>query len=94
MMETRDAKARREELVEFWHELRDCQKCALAGSRTQVVFGNGNADATPGAEADAGGSSPSQAPGSGVANEVAAEHQATDRAAEGAGNASPDHPAR
>jgi DNA polymerase len=44
-METRDAAARREELVEFFHELKDCQKCALAGSRTQVVFGNGNADA-------------------------------------------------
>jgi uracil-DNA glycosylase family 4 len=44
-METRDTKSRREELVEFFHELKDCQKCALAGSRTQVVFGNGNADA-------------------------------------------------
>jgi uracil-DNA glycosylase len=44
-MEIRDAAARREELVEFFHELKDCQKCALAGSRTQVVFGNGNADA-------------------------------------------------
>jgi uracil-DNA glycosylase family 4 len=40
-----DAGARREELVAFWHELADCQKCALAGSRTQVVFGAGNADA-------------------------------------------------
>jgi len=37
--------ARREELVAFWRELADCQKCPLAGSRTQVVFGNGNADA-------------------------------------------------
>jgi uracil-DNA glycosylase family 4 len=44
-MEVRDAAARREKLVEFFQELRDCQKCALAGSRTQVVFGNGNADA-------------------------------------------------
>jgi len=40
-----EATARREELVEFWRELADCQKCPLAGSRTQVVFGNGNADA-------------------------------------------------
>jgi uracil-DNA glycosylase family 4 len=44
-MDARDATARREELVEFFHELEDCQKCALAGSRTQVVFGNGDADA-------------------------------------------------
>jgi uracil-DNA glycosylase len=40
-----DAAARREELVGFWRELSDCQKCPLAGSRTQVVFGTGNADA-------------------------------------------------
>jgi DNA polymerase len=40
-----EAAARREELVELWHELADCQKCPLAGSRTQVVFGNGNANA-------------------------------------------------
>jgi DNA polymerase len=40
-----EAAARREGLVEFWRELADCQKCPLAGSRTQVVFGNGNADA-------------------------------------------------
>ena len=33
------------ELVEFYHELTDCQKCPLAGARTQVVFGTGNADA-------------------------------------------------
>jgi DNA polymerase len=40
-----DAAARRQELVDFWQELKDCQKCARAGSRTQVVFGSGNADA-------------------------------------------------
>jgi uracil-DNA glycosylase len=40
-----EAAARREGLVELWRELADCQKCPLAGSRTQVVFGNGNADA-------------------------------------------------
>jgi uracil-DNA glycosylase len=37
--------ARRAELVELWRELSSCQKCPLAGSRTQVVFGSGNADA-------------------------------------------------
>jgi DNA polymerase len=40
-----EAAARREELVELWRELADCQKCPLAGSRAQVVFGNGNANA-------------------------------------------------
>jgi uracil-DNA glycosylase family 4 len=40
-----DAAARRQELVDFWHELKDCQKCALAGSRTQVVFGSGDSNA-------------------------------------------------
>jgi uracil-DNA glycosylase family 4 len=40
-----DADARRQELVAFWRELRDCQKCPLAGGRTQVVFGSGGADA-------------------------------------------------
>jgi uracil-DNA glycosylase len=44
-VETHDPAARREELVGFFHELEDCQKCALAGGRTQVVFGTGNADA-------------------------------------------------
>jgi uracil-DNA glycosylase family 4 len=44
-MGTDDAAARREQLVEFFHELKDCQKCELAGGRTQVVFGMGNADA-------------------------------------------------
>jgi uracil-DNA glycosylase family 4 len=40
-----DAAARREEMVALWRELADCQKCALAGSRTQVVFGSGDANA-------------------------------------------------
>jgi uracil-DNA glycosylase family 4 len=40
-----DAPARRQDLVAFWHELVDCQKCALAGSRTQVVFGSGDPNA-------------------------------------------------
>jgi uracil-DNA glycosylase len=37
--------ARRERLVELYRELQDCRKCPLAGSRTTVVFGNGNSDA-------------------------------------------------
>jgi uracil-DNA glycosylase family 4 len=40
-----DPSARRDELVAFARELKGCEKCALAGSRTQVVFGSGNADA-------------------------------------------------
>lgn len=50
---------RRERLVQVYHEAKDCQKCPLAATRTQVVFGNGNADAElmfigegPGAEED------------------------------------------
>ena len=39
------AAARRERLVELYHELQDCQKCPLAQGRTTVVFGTGNADA-------------------------------------------------
>jgi uracil-DNA glycosylase len=37
--------ARRDQLVEFYRELQDCQKCPLAETRTTVVFGTGNADA-------------------------------------------------
>jgi uracil-DNA glycosylase family 4 len=40
-----DPNVRREQLVEFWRELSDCRKCALAGGRTTVVFGTGNANA-------------------------------------------------
>jgi DNA polymerase len=40
-----DTAARRDRLVELYRELQDCQKCPLAGSRTTVVFGTGNADA-------------------------------------------------
>lgn len=53
------AERRREELVAVFREARDCRRCALSGSRTQVVFGAGNADAdlmfvgeAPGAEED------------------------------------------
>lgn len=32
-------------LLEFHEQIKDCQKCALAASRTQVVFGDGNPNA-------------------------------------------------
>jgi uracil-DNA glycosylase family 4 len=40
-----EPQARRDGLVALWQELKDCQKCPLAATRTQVVFGSGNADA-------------------------------------------------
>jgi uracil-DNA glycosylase family 4 len=40
-----DTQERREQLVRYFHELKDCQNCGLAQGRTQVVFGMGNADA-------------------------------------------------
>ena len=50
---------RRERLVSVFREASDCTRCALSNSRTQVVFGAGNADAdlmfvgeAPGAEED------------------------------------------
>jgi uracil-DNA glycosylase len=50
---------RRERLVEVYREARDCQRCPLAATRTQVVFGAGDANANlmfvgeaPGAEED------------------------------------------
>ncbi|MBK8294660.1 MAG: uracil-DNA glycosylase [Solirubrobacterales bacterium] len=50
---------RRSELVEVFREARSCVKCPLSESRTQVVFGAGNANAdlmfvgeAPGAEED------------------------------------------
>ena len=51
------AAERREKLIELYHEVRDCRRCPLAATRTQAVFGMGNADAdvmfvgeAPGAE--------------------------------------------
>ena len=41
----RPAAERREDLVARFREARGCTACPLSGSRTQVVFGNGNADA-------------------------------------------------
>lgn len=51
--------SRRDRLVELYHEASGCQRCPLAATRTNVVFGAGNADAdlmfvgeAPGAEED------------------------------------------
>ncbi|HEX2232110.1 MAG TPA: uracil-DNA glycosylase [Thermoleophilaceae bacterium] len=44
-MGRRPAAERREELVALYREARSCTRCPLWQSRTQVVFGNGNADA-------------------------------------------------
>ena len=53
------AAERRERLVELYREAAVCERCPLSATRTQVVFGNGNADAdlmfvgeAPGAEED------------------------------------------
>jgi DNA polymerase len=55
----RTAADRREELVALYHEVRACQRCPLAATRSNTVFGMGNADAdlmfvgeAPGAEED------------------------------------------
>jgi uracil-DNA glycosylase len=55
----RTPEERREELVRLYHEVRDCRRCPLSATRTQTVFGMGNADAdlmfvgeAPGAEED------------------------------------------
>jgi uracil-DNA glycosylase len=40
-----DAEERRERLIELYREARDCHRCPLAETRTQVVFGAGNANA-------------------------------------------------
>ena len=44
-MEIRSARDRREELVSLYRRASVCTLCPLAEGRTQVVFGNGNADA-------------------------------------------------
>lgn len=53
------AEERRERLIEVYREASVCTRCPLAGSRTRVVFGNGDANAglmfvgeAPGAEED------------------------------------------
>jgi DNA polymerase len=42
---SRPAEQRRRDLVALYREARGCTLCPLSQSRTQVVFGNGNADA-------------------------------------------------
>ena len=56
------AEQRREDLVALYHEVRACELCPLSATRTQAVFGAGNADAdlmfvgeAPGAQEDADG---------------------------------------
>jgi uracil-DNA glycosylase len=44
-MHSRSAEERREDLVALYREARACTRCPLHEGRTQVVFGNGNADA-------------------------------------------------
>ena len=53
------AAERREQLIELYHQVRDCRACPLGATRTNAVFGMGNADAdlmfvgeAPGAEED------------------------------------------
>ncbi|MFL5782914.1 MAG: uracil-DNA glycosylase [Thermoleophilaceae bacterium] len=53
------AAERREQLVELYHEVKACHACPLGATRTNAVFGMGNADAdlmfvgeAPGAEED------------------------------------------
>lgn len=41
----RTAAERREELVQLYREVQSCRRCPLHATRTQVVFGAGNADA-------------------------------------------------
>ena len=58
-MSDRTPEERREDLIRLYHEVRDCRRCPLHETRTQTVFGMGNADAdlmfvgeAPGAEED------------------------------------------
>ena len=41
----RPAAERREQLVELYREVQNCRRCALYATRTNAVFGSGNADA-------------------------------------------------
>jgi uracil-DNA glycosylase len=41
----RPASERRDELVELYREVQKCERCPLHATRTQTVFGSGNADA-------------------------------------------------
>jgi uracil-DNA glycosylase family 4 len=39
-----EQKQNREQLIKFYYEIKDCQKCELAKNRTKLVFGSGNPD--------------------------------------------------
>ena len=59
LAEGHEAERRREQLVELYREVSSCARCPLAETRTNAVFGAGNADAdlmfvgeAPGAEED------------------------------------------
>ncbi|HEX6460997.1 MAG TPA: uracil-DNA glycosylase [Thermoleophilaceae bacterium] len=41
----RPAAERREELIQLYREVQNCRRCPLYATRTQAVFGSGNADA-------------------------------------------------
>jgi uracil-DNA glycosylase len=41
----RPASERRDELVKLFREVKECQRCPLYATRTNAVFGSGNADA-------------------------------------------------
>jgi uracil-DNA glycosylase family 4 len=41
----RPAAERREQLIELYREVRQCRRCPLYATRTNAVFGSGNADA-------------------------------------------------
>jgi uracil-DNA glycosylase len=44
-MQSRSAEERREDLVRLYREASECTRCPLSEGRTNVVFGNGNANA-------------------------------------------------
>src|SRR5918999_3822509 len=44
-MQSRSAEERREDLVRLYREASVCTRCPLSEGRTNVVFGNGNANA-------------------------------------------------
>ena len=41
----RPAAGRREDLIQLYREVQNCRRCPLYATRTQAVFGSGNADA-------------------------------------------------
>lgn len=41
----RPAAERREDLIQLYREVQECRRCPLYATRTQAVFGSGNADA-------------------------------------------------